>query len=457
MKRLLACLVGAALMSLGLAAHAQPVVPPETTANCAFNSSLPTLISGQMGRVQCDSTGHLLVAASVSASITGFQPSVSGTFSAPLSVSNVSASVTLPTGAVVIVTNTGATAAYCALGASATTASQYIGPAGGWFAYTVGSATQLSCLTASSTTTVNIQGGTGLATGVGGAGSATISGTINTNQTQLNSVALGSPSNYGTSPGAVAVPGVNASVTASALPTGAATSALQSTGNTSLASILTALGSPFQAGGSIGNTTFIATQATGSNLHIVCDSGCSGSGGTASAFGSAFPTNGTAIGLTNGTNMVAWSATSNYGTAPSAIAVPAVNAYVTNSNTNGQAAPANSSPVVLSHTATASVPISISTATTTQLVALSGSTKIYVTAWDVIAAGTGNIQLEYGTGTACATGTTALTGNYNLTAQVGLTKGSGDAPVLIVPAGNALCALTSAAVGIAGSLAYSQF
>jgi len=55
------------------------------------------------------------------------------------------------------------------------------------------------------------------------------------------------------------------------LPTGAATLAAQSTGNTTLSSILTALGSPFQAGGSIGNTSFIATQATGSNLHVVVD------------------------------------------------------------------------------------------------------------------------------------------------------------------------------------------
>jgi hypothetical protein len=106
------------------------------------------------------------------------------------------------------------------------------------------------------------------------------------------------------------------------LPTGAATAA-------GLTTINTTLGSPFQAGGSIGNTSFIATQATGTNLHMVCDSGCSGSGGTSSTFGSAFPSVGTAIGLTNGTNMVAWSATSNYGTAPSAIAVPAVNAFVT--------------------------------------------------------------------------------------------------------------------------------
>lgn len=44
------------------------------------------------------------------------------------------------------------------------------------------------------------------------------------------------------------------------LPTGASTSALQSTINTTL-------GTPFQAGGSIGNTTFAATQATASSLN----------------------------------------------------------------------------------------------------------------------------------------------------------------------------------------------
>lgn len=40
------------------------------------------------------------------------------------------------------------------------------------------------------------------------------------------------------------------------LPTGAATSALQTTGNSSLTTINTTLGSPFQAGGSIGNSAF---------------------------------------------------------------------------------------------------------------------------------------------------------------------------------------------------------
>lgn len=49
-------------------------------------------------------------------------------------------------------------------------------------------------------------------------------------------------------------------VNSSALPSGASTSALQSTINTTL-------GSPFQAGGSIGNTTFAATQGTAANLN----------------------------------------------------------------------------------------------------------------------------------------------------------------------------------------------
>jgi hypothetical protein len=107
--------------------------------------------------------------------------------------------------------------------------------------------------------------------------------------------------------------------------------------------------------------------------------------------------------------------------------------------------------------ATASVPINISTATTTQLIAASGSTKIYVTAWDVIAAGAGSITIEYGTGTNCSTGAAPLTGAYPLTAQAGEAHGTGIGPILIVPPGNALCALTSQAVQMSGSIAYTQF
>jgi hypothetical protein len=104
-----------------------------------------------------------------------------------------------------------------------------------------------------------------------------------------------------------------------------------------------------------------------------------------------------------------------------------------------------------------SAPINISTATTTQLVALVSGKKIYVSGWDVVAGGTGNFQLEYGTGTNCGTGTTALTGAYNLTAQSGLSRGAGVGVVFVVPAGNALCAVTSAAVQMSGSVSYTQF
>lgn len=101
---------------------------------------------------------------------------------------------------------------------------------------------------------------------------------------------------------------------------------------------------------------------TAGNLRVNVVTG-GGSGGTSSTFGSAFPSTGTAIGLTNGTNMVGWSATSNYGTAPSAIAVPAVNAFITNANANGQTTMSASAPIVIASNQTA-VPTTSATATT---------------------------------------------------------------------------------------------
>lgn len=107
--------------------------------------------------------------------------------------------------------------------------------------------------------------------------------------------------------------------------------------------------------------------------------------------------------------------------------------------------------------ASASAAITMSTATTTEFVALSGSTKIYITSFDFIAAGATNVTLKYGTGTNCGTGTTSLTGAYTLTAQAGIAKGNGLGPVLVVPAGNAFCVTNSAGVVIGGSVSYTQF
>lgn len=58
MKRLAIGLFATLLVS---GAYAQRVVPPADTANCAFNTSPPTIASGNMIRIQCDAQGRLLL------------------------------------------------------------------------------------------------------------------------------------------------------------------------------------------------------------------------------------------------------------------------------------------------------------------------------------------------------------------------------------------------------------
>lgn len=120
------------------------------------------------------------------------------------------------------------------------------------------------------------------------------------------------------------------------------------------------------------------------------------------------------------------------------------------------AMPAAAAPTQAPMQADSSVPISMTSATTTELVPAVAGQQIYVTHFHVIAAGTGNFKLVYGTGTNCGTGTTDLTGNYNLTAQAGLAAGVGLGVIAIVPPGRALCATNSAAVGMYGLASFSQ-
>lgn len=103
------------------------------------------------------------------------------------------------------------------------------------------------------------------------------------------------------------------------------------------------------------------------------------------------------------------------------------------------------------------VAVNISTATTTQIVALSGSTQIYVTGITIVAGGTGNVTIVYGTGSACGTGTTSISGAMPLVANSGFALGSGLGPVIVLPAGRALCITTSAAVQVSGFITFTQF
>lgn len=61
MKRLLLTL---AFSFCAANAWAQRVLPPESTINCAFNTSPPTVLSGQMVMIQCDAQGRLILSPS---------------------------------------------------------------------------------------------------------------------------------------------------------------------------------------------------------------------------------------------------------------------------------------------------------------------------------------------------------------------------------------------------------
>ena len=139
----------------------------------------------------------------------------------------------------------------------------------------------------------------------------------------------------------------------------------------------------------------------------------------------------------------------------------------------GQATKANSVPVTFasdqdpcSYAQKSSAPITITTATTTQLVAVSGSTSIYVCGFSFSASNvvtTANtLYFEYGTSTNC-TGTTALTGTYGTGSVVAAapsfySMGNGLGTVFKTTASQGLCAVTTigATAAFEGVLPYVQ-
>jgi hypothetical protein len=133
---------------------------------------------------------NLVNIANSPAAIVGFRPTAYGT---PISVTTGGVTGTLPAGTTVVATNVGSNnGAYCALGGSATTSDQYIAPNGGWFQFYISGDTQLTCITASSTTTVNMAGGTGLPTGTGGGGGGSGGNSVNVTPTDCSgSISMG--------------------------------------------------------------------------------------------------------------------------------------------------------------------------------------------------------------------------------------------------------------------------
>lgn len=116
-----------------------------------------------------------------------------------------------------------------------------------------------------------------------------------------------------------------------------------------------------------------------------------------------------------------------------------------------------------------SAAFNISTVTTTSLVALSGTTSVYVCGFSMTIAPSATsadiAAFVYGTGAACVTGQTGLTGAFgsgavpaaNTTAPVPVSYGNGGATIFKAPSANGVCLVTSGtAVAVNGVITYVQ-
>lgn len=141
--------------------------PAQTLVVASCPGATPFAAAGQSGLPYViDVNGNLCIAG-LSASVSGFAPTSTGT---PFTATTGGVTGTLPSGTVVVAFNTSTTIpAYCKLGASATVGDVLVAPSS-WFAFTVGASTQLTCITASSTAVINMVGGSGIPSGSGGGG-----------------------------------------------------------------------------------------------------------------------------------------------------------------------------------------------------------------------------------------------------------------------------------------------
>jgi putative hemolysin len=158
MKCLQAAIVSAAIAALFLVAPAQAQQKYDGTAArvslyCLNSTGKAVPVVNSDGTSSC-AGGGIPVFGTLSASLGGFTPSVTGARMTPLSVTTSDSSGTLPTGPVTVVSNVGANPMYCNVnGVAATTSDQEITAGGGWFAFTIPTGvTTLHCIATGSST-----------------------------------------------------------------------------------------------------------------------------------------------------------------------------------------------------------------------------------------------------------------------------------------------------------------
>lgn len=429
----LAAIAAIVVLAAGTAgASAQQASTARVVTTCGSVSPFPTIHAGAPTSLYVDNTGQLCSygGGGGGGSFTGFTPTpayASGTTGATDN------NVALPTGTEFILYNTGAQPLAYNIGAAATADTGNIsanswqaiaGTAGAAFHYIEGKG-------ATGTTTFVISGGAGIPTGAGGGSNG--GGGGSTSQPFV--------------PNGTYVNDVTATGTTNAAIPGAGTSTSIAINNYSLNSLLIKLSNS-------GSTTVTAATAD-----YVAPPGISSMGVTGFTNMAYAPQSGTAsvtfsggAGSVNIPNSASLGCTVCGGvgaTAPGNAAQMGVRNSGTSLGTLG----------VISGGDT-NIAINISTAVTTQLIALSSTEGIYVASYDMMAAGTDNVTFEYGTGTLCAggSGPHLLTGAYPLSAtNPGLVRNAGTSPVFIVPTANALCVVTSAGVQLSGTLAYVQY
>jgi hypothetical protein len=265
----------------------------------------------------------------------------------------------------------------------------------------------------------------------------------------------------------------------------------------------------------IDSGTVTVTQATGTNLHMVCDSGCSSSSGFADNGAFTFGT--TAINPIGGVfdDTSSNTATENsaaiaritqnkalhmnlrnasgteIGTASNAVrtdpigttAQPVTQTTAANLNmrpdtsgATGAAPPARANYAGgLQSGATGGflggfavcdsfVNVNVSTATTTALITGVSGRHVRICGMSLVTAAANNVALISGTGATCGTGTTGMSGGttaasgWNFAANGGLTQGNGLGTVNQTNAtGDSVCIITSAATQLSGRIAYAIY
>jgi len=124
--------------------------------------------------------GGTAVPVSGSFSLAGFAP---GAYVSPMAVTSSSSRTALPAGATVVIYNVGSNNAYVTIGntsVTATTSNDVVYP-NCWISYSVGANVDIAAITSSSTTTLNLAGGTGIPSG-GCAAVLTGASTVTANQ-----------------------------------------------------------------------------------------------------------------------------------------------------------------------------------------------------------------------------------------------------------------------------------